>query len=212
MKTLKKFRPAYAFLAVLILLAACGPAPSAMDSTQVAEMIDTAVVQALETEKAQAPAAPQATATEAATNTPVPIPPTLTPFPTITPLVLPPPSGSGGSGSGGGSTTPEYACDIIHQRPYDNQVFRPNDPFDIKWTIVNTGAKTWDAGFDLKYHSGPQMTTHAAVELPKMEPGDTYSVVFDANAPADQGFQVMTWTVGGFCYPYVAINVEKPSK
>jgi hypothetical protein len=42
-----------------------------------------------------------------------------------------------------------------------------------------------------------------------MDPGDQYDIVFDAKAPMEKGFHVMTWVVDGpTCYPYVAIIVK----
>jgi len=91
----------------------------------------------------------------------------------------------------------------------DNTVFKPNKEFDIRWTIVNTGTKPWPAGLDVKYYSGPLMSTTTFAELPAMDPGDTYEVILDAFAPSKKGFHVMTWVVEGkLCFPYVAINVE----
>jgi hypothetical protein len=107
-------------------------------------------------------------------------------------------------------TKPEYACDVIHQRPYDDTFFKPGDPFDVKWTIVNTGTKAWVAGLDLKYSNGPKMTASSLFELPAMKPGDQYSIDFDAVAPNEEGHQVMVWVLeGGICNPYVRIIVEK---
>ena len=66
------------------------------------------------------------------------------------------------------------------------------------------------AGLDLKYLSGPQMTTVSRVELPELEPGEQHKVVFDAVAPSKQDLHVMTYLVDGkLCFPYVAIIVEK---
>jgi len=147
---------------------------------------------------------PTATPTLVPTSTPLA---SLTPFSTVTPF--PTSSGGGGGGGGGVVTKPEYACDVIHQRPFDNTVFNRGTEFDIKWTIVNAGTKTWPAHWDLAYFSGPHMTTHGTVELPEMKPGAQFSVVFDAKAPMEKGFQVMTWKLEeGFCYPYVAIIVK----
>jgi hypothetical protein len=196
-------------LALTLLLGACAPGISPQEinarvSTSVAltvaaqGQIGTAVAQTVAAQN------PPATATLA---------PTFTPFPAFTPLATSTrfvTSGGGGGGGGGGATHKyEYACDIIHQRPFDNSVYNKGTDFDIKWTIVNTGTKTWPAGYDLAYYSGPHMTTHATVELPKMEPDDQFSVVFDAKAPMETGFQVMTWKVEeGFCWPYIAIIVK----
>ena len=208
-------RVLFSVMAVIFLLTACAPAAAATpDPAQVQSQIEQAValtVAAQNTQTAEAQAlivpsnTPLPTQTESAPS-PTPLVPTATPFvivpPTLAPVI--------GGGGGGTTTKPEYACDIIHQRPFDNTVFKPKDDFDIKWTIVNTGTRTWRAGLDLKYFSGPKMTPSDRFELPAMKPGDQYSVVMDAKAPETLGFHVMTWVIEGqICYPYVAINVEK---
>jgi len=208
--THKTTRFFYGILASVLLLAACAPAPQPTQSlVDIQNQIATSVALTVEAQNAQTAAAqPPATETPLPTAT-VFVPPTPI-LPTATPFVVVPPSSSGGSGGGGGGTKPQYACDPdIRKRPFDNSEFNQNAQFDIKWTIVNTGTKTWVAGLDLKYFSGPKMTTAGTVELPEMKPGDSFSVNFDAVAPAEKGFHVMTWVVeGGICYPYVAIFVK----
>ncbi len=195
-------------LAAAFLLAACAPAPApSVQATPDLGQIATAVAATIMAGQ---------TATAAAQPSPTPTlmvePPTATPIiPTATPFVIVTATSSGNGGGGGGGTTtkPAYACDVIHQRPFDNSTFHPGDDFDLKWTIVNTGTATWPAGTDFKYLSGPHMVGQTFLELPEMKPGAQYSVVWDGNAPDAKGFQVMTWIVqGGFCYPYVAIIVE----
>jgi hypothetical protein len=44
-----------------------------------------------------------------------------------------------------------------------------------------------------------------------LEPGEDYTVAFDAVAPERPGNYIMTYIVeGGLCYPYAAITVERP--
>jgi len=198
----------FSAMAVIFLLPACAPAQSTPDAGQVANQIATSVALTVAAQNAQTAAArptdtPPPTPTEVIPPTPV--------VPTATPFVIVPPTLASGGGGGGGTTVKrDYACDIIRRRPFDNTIFRPNDTFDIRWTIVNTGTKTIRAGTDLKYSIGTLMTTVTLVELPEMKPGDQYEVIFDATAPAKEGHQVMTWVVEGpLCYPYVAIIVEK---
>ncbi|MGE5251576.1 MAG: NBR1-Ig-like domain-containing protein [Bacteroidota bacterium] len=194
-------------LAAVFLLAACSPAPvTPTDQVNIGDQVATSVaatVMALQS--ATAAAQPPAT------NTPVPEPATPTPvLPTATPFVVPTAT-SFSTHSGGGTTSLTYACDVIRQRPFDNTVFHPGDKFDIKWTILNTGTATWRAGTDLAYSSGPRLTRANIVEMPEMKPDDQFSVVFDAQAPQEPGRYVMVWKVqGGFCFPYVAITVERP--
>jgi len=209
-------RVLFSVMAVIFLLTACGsPAASAptQDPALVQQVIQqsvalTVAAQNLQTAEAQAQL-PTNTALPTQTEVPALVPalPTATPF-VIVPPTLAPVSGGGGGGS---IPKPEYACDVIHQRPYDNTYFKPNDSFDVNWTIVNTGTRTWIAGLDLKYFSGDKMTNTGNVfQLPEMKPGDQYPVVMDATAPGKVGFHVMTWMIEGkICFPYVAIYVDK---
>jgi len=197
----------FSAMTVIFLLSACAQAPSTPDPAEVANQIATSVALTVAAQNAQ-------TAAAKPTDTPPPTPTLVLPptpiIPTATPFVIVPPTAA--PGGGGGSTTikPELACNVITRRPQDNTYFRPNDTFDIRWTIVNIGTKTIRAGTDVKYSVGPQMTGVTFVELPEMKPGDQYEIIFDATAPASEGHQIMTWVVeGGLCYPYVAIIVEK---
>ncbi len=206
------------FVAMLVLvLSGCFPGQSPADEQpDVQALVNTAVAETLAVhtqvaafveqtmEAQQAQQEPTATIefTETPTSTPLAIP-TFTPF---TPTVTPVPGGS----SGGVVTQPQYACIVINNRPKDNTVFNRNTKFDIKWTVVNKGTKTWAKGVDVKYYSGPEMTGVKRVEIPKeMKPNDTYVINLDAVAPSKKGYYVMTWIVEGpICYAYVAINVK----
>jgi Ig-like domain from next to BRCA1 gene len=201
-------------IAAIFLLVACAPAPAQPTQTQEVVDIDaeiaTAVALTVAAQNTQtAEAIPPATNTPLATQTPD-VPPSPTSIlPTSTPLTLPTPTRVVGT-AGPTATKPEYACSAISRRPFDNTVFRPNQEFDIVWTIVNTGTKTMAAGLDLKYSSGPKMTTTSRVELPELKPGEQYTVDFDAIAPSRQGQHIMIYLVDGqLCFPYVAIIVER---
>jgi len=201
----------------ILILAACAPgatpAPT-QDPAEIQQQIQEAVALTVAAQDAEAA---QAMAAEP-TNTPLPTqteagPPTATPIiPTATPFTVVPPTLAPSTGGGGGGSAPvalDYDCTSRDRRPYDNTYFKSNKQFDIYWTIVNTGTKSWPAGKDVKYFSGEKMTATTRVELPAMDPGDTYEINLDAVAPQKQGFYVMTWTVEGqLCYPYVAIIVE----
>lgn len=210
----------FVLIVLMVVLTACAPAQSAED---IQAKIDTAVAQTMEAERqvaemvaqtvaAQAPLATPTLVAEVVQPTPTAIVlPTFTALPTVT--SLPPAAPQSVSSSGGGSVSipdPLYSCEVINRRPLDLTEIRHGDSFDIKWTIVNTGTRTWDAGIDVKYWSGPKMTTATVIEIPKqMKPNDTYQIVMDATAPAETGRQVMTWAVDGqMCYPYVAITVK----
>ncbi|RPJ25833.1 MAG: hypothetical protein EHM33_13410 [Chloroflexi bacterium] len=210
--SMKKFL--FSAILLIFLLSACFPAQPTVNPDDVANQVATSVALTVAAQNAQTQAAQ--TLVPEATNTTLPTqteagPPSPTPIiPTATAVVVPT-SASGGGGGGGGTTTkPQYACNPFPRKPYDNQIFRPNDEFDIKWTIVNTGTKTMVAGLDVKYNSGTKLTSTTLVELPELEPGDQYVIDLDAVAPDKQGTYIMTFIVeGGLCYPYTAIVVEK---
>ena len=208
-------------LAMIVLLAACAPAAvPTQDPQEIEEQIAESVALTVAAQNAQATErqaqivpsnTPLPTQTEAVPPTPTPILPTATPFVIVPPTNTVAPSGGGGGGSVVPTERPLYACDITNRRPFDNTIFKPNDEFDIRWTIINTGTRTLREGLDLEYVSGPNMTSKTFVELPELSPGETYEVIFDAVAPSREGFHVMTWRVEGpLCFPYVAINVERP--
>jgi hypothetical protein len=191
-------------LVALAVAAACGaPAPAAplVSGPSLADSIATFVVATISARDTQtALASPQGASAPTPTTVTLPLP--TVSGPTTTPLVawLPTPRG------------PAYACDPdIGKRPRDNTEYHPNDAFDVKWTILNTGSRAWNAGVNLAYVSGPQMTSRTSIELPEVQPKKSFSVSLDARAPAEPGSYVMTWKLeGGFCTPYVVITVVKP--
>lgn len=205
--TSKTYKLVSLLVAAVFLLAACAPqAAPTVDTEQIVNQAVEAVAATLSAQQAQTaavqpPASPTPELLLAPTDTPV--------LPTATPFVIASPTTKPSTG-GGGYVTYSYACDPdIGKRPRDNGTFHPGDSFDVKWTIVNTGTAVWEAGYDLVYFSGPQLTGATFFELPRIKPGDKFSIVMDAVAPMQKGNYVMTWKLqGGFCYPYVAITVE----
>ena len=204
-------------VAMIVLLSACQPAQPTQNVIDIENEVATSVALTVAAQNAQTQAAvsptPLATNTTLPTQTAEGVVPSPTPLETFTPIptaVVVSTSSSGGGGGGGTTTEKQYACDTIRRRPLDNTVYRPGDPFDIKWTIVNTGTRTMVAGLDLKYNSGTQMTNRTLIELPELDPDEQFAVDFDAVAPEREGTYIMTFLVeGGLCYPYVAIIVEK---
>jgi hypothetical protein len=206
----------FSALTILFLLSACAPAPApTQDPAEIQRQIEQSVALTVSAQnaltEAARPVVPEATNTPLPTQT-EPAPASPTPLiPTATSFVIVPPTSTVSSSGGGGRVTlkPDYACDAINREPRDNTIFKPGYTFNIKWTIVNTGAKAWPAGMDLRYFSGPQLTSTTIVELPAMAPGDKHEVTLTALAPSTYGFYVMTWTMeGNLCYPYVAFYVE----
>ncbi len=203
----------FSALAVVFLLSACLPTQAETpDPVEIENQIATSVAltvasQNLETEQAAPPETntPTPTDTPAVIDTPTPILPTATPFVIVSATSVP-------SGGGGGTVVQaDYDCDVHSRRPFDYQIFKPGDEFDVRWTIVNTGRRTLRAGLDLHFSAGDQFISVNRVELPELEPGEDVTVAFDAVAPERPGNYIMTYIVeGGLCYPYAAITVERP--
>ena len=204
----------FSALAMIFAISACAPAQPTQSPEDIENQVATSVALTVAAQNAQTQAALSAvppatnttlpTQTEAVVASPTPILPTAT----NTAVVLP--TSSGGGGGGGTTVKPEYACNPFPRLPRDNTIFRPNDTFDIRWTIVNTGTKAMAAGLDVRYDDGPQLSTTTVVELPRLEPGDQYVVDLDGVAPAQEGTYIMTWSVeGSLCFPYTAIIVER---
>jgi len=200
-------------MALIFLLSACAlPAQPTQNPTDIANQVATSVALTVAAQNAQTQAAQ--TLVPEATNTMLPTqtlegPPSPTPIiPTVTAIV--PPTAVPGGGGGGTTVKPKFACNPFPRKPADGTIFKPNDTFDIKWTIVNTGTKTMQAGLDVKYNIGTKLAS-GTVELPELKPGDSYVVVLDAVAPAKEGTYTMAYVVeGGLCYPYTTIEVVKP--
>lgn len=217
-----------ATMLAIALLVACAPGEPVPSAEEIQAAVNTSVAETMEaqgqiaTSVALTVAAREA---EAAAALPTAtLSPTMTPLPTLTPVLatatpfdVASSSGSSGGGGGGGSSSGAgaYACGVVSKRPRDNTEFRRTNTFDVKFTIVNTGTATWQAGKDVMLLGNPGPTlsipTGFVVQLPKMEPGDTFAVgPFDATAPDQAGHYVVDFKVeGGFCYPYVAFNVVR---
>ncbi len=204
-------------MALVFLLSACGlpaqqPTQSASDiENQVATIVAmTVAAQNTQTQAAQT-LVPEATNTLLPTQTLEGLPSPTPIIPTVTPVILPTTVPGGGGGGGGSTVKQKYACNPFPRKPADGTIFKPNDTFDIKWTIVNTGTKTMQAGLDVKYNIGTKLTSTTRVELPELKPGASYVIVLDAVAPAKEGTYTMAFVVeGGLCYPYTTIVVQKP--
>lgn len=204
-------------VASVLLLAACAPAPApaTQDPAEIQRQVQEAVAltvaaHSAQTEQAQAQI-PEPTNTPLPTQTEAGFQPSPTPVPpTVTAIVIASPTTAPSTGGSGVPVSRDYVCNIINQSPRDNSYWKRNKDFDVNWTIVNTGTKSWEAGLDLVFYSGTNMAKTNLVELPALAPGGQHKVVLDAVTPSKDGFYVMTWKLeGGFCFPYIAINVEQ---
>lgn len=206
-----RFQQSIGGLVLLLILAACMPSstqPNTPSAEEVEAQVSTSVALTISAEKTRISAFTP-TATDTATPTAIFTEtwmstfPTLTPFPSSTPHAL---------GNGSSFTPSPYECTVVNKKPADNTVFKPNNEFDVKFSLWNTGTKNWDAGPDLLFNSGTNMLkTNISYELPAVRSGEIVGpFIFDAKAPNKAGTFTMTFKVqGGFCYPYIRIIVKK---
>jgi len=200
-------------LTLALFIGACSPAALQQPGPQVQNtqsldtqsQINTAVAQTIEAQN-QINTAVALTTEAQFTATPTA---TLLTIPTLTPFVVLTPTTKPGGGSGGAPAKADYSCDIIRLRPRAYTEINRGQNFDIKMTVVNSGARAWYQGYDLKYSGGTVMTSTTHIELPAMAPGDQYEMTLDAVAPTEYGNQTMTWIVEGrLCFGYVVITVK----
>jgi outer membrane murein-binding lipoprotein Lpp len=199
---------------VMILLAGCLPAQTAQD---VSSQVNTAVAgtmqsqaeieqmvqqtmfaqQSLFTPTAESSATPQPTFESVVIFTDTPFP-SATPFPTNTFAPAAP------------VVQQAYDCFVETRSPVYLEEIKAGGNFEIKWFVRNTGTNAWASGVDIKYGSGPQMTTSERVEISTaLNPGEVYKITLNAKAPNKSGTHTMTWIVEGqLCYANVTITVK----
>jgi hypothetical protein len=200
----------YTILACACLLSACSlsgvqtPVPT-VDTAPTLNAVRTQAAQTVEADLASRPTETSlpATATLAPSATEVP---SSTPVPTNT-LVLatntPPPTNTSSAPSATPtltitSTPGEFGCSITASSPARGDSFKPGADFDGRWTVKNTGTKTWaSAEMDYRYSSGTKTYAHESLyDLPKdVAPGDSIDIVVDMLAPTAVGSYSSTWSI-----------------
>lgn len=212
--TLQAFKKsALVALVLTALLAACAPAQSPEQiqsqvqtsvamTVQAQNQMGTSVAQTVDAQSGQQALA-TSTSTSIATSVVVP---------SITPVIIPSPTPyavAPSSGGGGNVSAPQYACSWTEIKPRTN-AFSPGDAIDVEWIITNTGSEPFGYKRDLDYVSGTKMSTFLGEQLPDLKPGDSVTVIFDANAPMQKGLYGMQFKVeGGLCWPALNIQVGK---
>jgi hypothetical protein len=102
----------------------------------------------------------------------------------------------------------------VRQDPTDGTEFKPNTKFDMKWTLQNTGTKTWaTSDVEFVYVSGRKMQTQDAYDLPKdVAPSESVTMTVKMNAPKVAGDWRTVWTLetvsNDFCHVDVTITVK----
>lgn len=114
--------------------------------------------------------------------------------------------------------TSEYSCSLVAQTPADWTQMGRRQYFDAKWTLKNTGTRTWGIhGPDVKfitYTGGAIMHTHGSLfNMPaNTGPGQKVTIIVDMTAPKNLGYYTESWAlVNGstvFCRFWIGINVN----
>jgi hypothetical protein len=140
------------------------------------------------------------TATPAATNTSLPPSqtptgtstpyPTITPAPTITitPTITPLRAGP--------TPTQQYACQLIDKYPDNWATFKAHSPFEARWTLKNTGTRTWKQDeVILKFVSGVEMYATKSFQTlsGNTEPDKLALLIVDMISPKKPGEYASIW-------------------
>ncbi len=213
-------RKILAGLMLAAVLGGCTAAPTAVPTSTPAPTIDVqptlaaVATQAVETMAANLTlTAPSATPV-IPTNTPAPTDtpaPTQTPGPTDTPThvfipwtLTPTP------------TQAAFACSVTSVSPSSGAEKKVDADFDGKWTVKNTGTKTWNAGnTDIRFVDGTKFQQDGDVyDLGNdVAPNGTYTIVIDMKAPGSDGTYSASWGIyledGTVCPLNLKINVVK---
>jgi len=167
-------------IALLILLPACSPAVSTLDTFAIYTAAAN-TVQAELTNAALLTPSPSATATVTETAPPTPeISPTsqFSPTPQVT------------------ATTGQLMDkgDFVGQSVADQTNFTPGTSFRVVWTLRNVGPTEWTNLYSLKFIGGDQMGAVASVVLTKnVKYNETAEITVDFVAPTTLGAKKSNW-------------------
>jgi hypothetical protein len=109
----------------------------------------------------------------------------------------------------------DFRCNLVRTEPFYKAVLDRGEDFDVHWTLENSGTETWyyeyvtgryRNGYELqRYRSSFNLTS-------KVEPGETYEVVIDMQAPYEPGEYSSIWILEhskeAFCWFSVDIVVK----
>ncbi len=114
------------------------------------------------------------------------------------------------------SSTPDYACALVSQKPKDWTKMQRRHIFDATWTVRNTGSKNWGKnGIDFKYISGTKMHTYDdSYDLAKdVGTGKSITLIVDMISPKTKGYYTAVWGLyrgkTAFCKLSITINVNR---
>jgi hypothetical protein len=207
-------------LLLVAVLAGCGIAPTATATSTPVPTVDTKpTFDAVSTQAAQTVIANLTLNAPTAT----PVTPTNTPAPTNTPVPTetPAPTSTATRAFIPWTQTPTptqaaYACTVTDVSPKSSDTIKVDQDFDGKWSLKNTGTKTWLAGnTDIRYSSGTKFQQGGdLVDLNSdVAPNGTYTVTIDMKAPSSDGTYNTSWGLvledGTVCALNLTINVSK---
>ena len=213
-------------LSVLVLaagLVGCGSAPTAIATPTTIPTVDPKpTFNAVSTQAAQTVVADLTKNAPTATEV---VPPTQTPVPTNTTAPTntntPAPTATNTRVFIAWTHTPTptqsaYSCVVTEVSPKSGETLKVNQDFDGKWTVKNSGTKTWSAGnVDLGFISGDKFQAGSLTyDLGNdVAPNGTYTFAIDMKAPANDGTFTSVWGLnledGSVCQLSLNINVTK---
>ena len=205
---------------IVVVLTGCSAAPSAtptpVPTIDLKPTFDAVAAQAVQTMIANLTLnAPTAT----------PIVPTDTPAPTMT--VPPLPSNTPAPSATPTrvfipwtktptATQPVYNCTVTNVSPTTKDTITVDQDFDGKWTVKNSGVKTWYSdNTDIRFVEGTELQESGdLVDLESdVAPNGTYTIVVDMKAPSSDGTYTTSWGIyledGTVCPLTITINVTK---
>lgn len=87
--------------------------------------------------------------------------------------------------------------ELLSQDPTDNAQVPANAPFEVAWTVKNTGTSPWTKDFTLVFFVGERMGSGSLPNsynfTAEVKPGETYTAVAHFVAPANTGSYMSWW-------------------
>jgi hypothetical protein len=203
---------------IVVVLTGCSAAPSAtptpVPTIDLKPTFDAVAAQAVQTMIANltlnAPTATPIIPTDTpAPTVTVPLLPTDTPAPSATPTRVFIPWTKTPT-----ATQPVYNCTVTSVSPTTKDTITVDKDFDGKWTVKNSGVKTWYSdNTDIRFVEGTELQESGdLVDLDSdVAPNGTYTIVVDMKAPSSDGTYTTTWGIyledGTVCPLTITINV-----
>lgn len=175
MSELRTYKILVVFIALAVLLSACGaPQP---DNSEVS----TAVAQTVQAGESLTAIANLPTPTPQAPQPGLTLTPELTPTTALTVVSAP--------------ADPNCAkASLVSENPPDQVILKPGEYFWKTWTLQNTGTCTWTTNYKLVYSSGELMGGLASYPLPDdVAPNEQTDISIYLQAPSTEGTFAGFW-------------------